>query len=430
MDSGHFLSFAGALATIAFSVFSSIGLYLLNAGEQALQSPWAEQTYQKVIDVSHTISTSSVTDQLNDFEKTIGNAINSASSSDTFQFPSLLSPSDAPDIETSSSSASDISKQKTSTNPAQTISAPPETTTTNKPVVKTTTQSEPVTQAVTQDISGLSEPFNAILASDEDAVVNILCTSQSGNLITVSTGSGVIVDPSGIILTNSHVAQDLLFTDPARTPIKDCTIRQGHLIASLYKASVLYIPLSWAQANPGLDENSAPTGNGSGDYALLAITKSATGGSLPSSFPFISPVTTYRDPQDESVLAIGYPAESVQGSLQAGVPEKYALTSIKNTFTLTESSADILQTAANPVAQRGSSGGAIVDKNGDLLGLIVSVENPSISDGSEALEAISVPYIFQNFSLAGISLATLSSNPKAAAANFASTGVTIRDLVQ
>jgi len=426
MDSGHIVSLIGAFATIAFSVFSSVGFYLLNIGEQALQTPWAQQTYQEIIDTSRTISTTSVTTQLNGLEKSIGNIVNEATSTNSFQF--LI-----PDL--SSSSVSDISKQITS--PAQSAlqSTPRQSPTaktqlTTKPVAKASTQPAPVTQPVTQDVSGLSAPFNSILASTEDAVVNILCTSQSGNLITVSTGSGVIVDPKGIILTNSHVAQDLLFTDPSKTPVKDCTIRQGHLIASLYKASVLYIPLSWAQANQGLDENAVPQGNGTGDYALLYITKDATGGSLPSSFPFISPITSYRNPQGESVLAIGYPAESIQGSLQAGVPEKYALTDIANTFTLSGSSADIFQTKANPVAQRGSSGGAIVDKSGSLLGLIVSVENPSISDGSEGLEAISVPYIFQNFASAGISLGALAANPAAVAANFAPTGATIRNLVQ
>lgn len=442
MDSSHILPLVTALLTISVSIFSSIGYYVFNLGQQALQSQWAETTYQNVISLSHNISTNSpLAPDIQNIGSELKNAIttgittlnNAATGTSYDQLP--LSPSDNGNPTSGASplvpdTNSGPNAQGTESN--TTSSTPPTTSpSSTKTAIPSTTSTQPsVTQPVTQSSGGLASPFNTILNDSEDAVVNILCTSQSGNLISVSTGSGVIIDPRGIILTNSHVAQDLLFTDPSQPPVKDCTVRQGHVFSSLYKVSVLYIPLSWAQANKGIDENQIPQGTGQGDYALLAITKSATGGLLPSSFPYISPVTSYRNPLGENVLAIGYPAESIQGSLQARVPEKSALTSIANIFTLDGSGADILQTSPNIVAQRGASGGALVDKNDGLIGLIVSVQNQSISSGVEALEAINTSYIFQNFTSAGVSLSALAADPTTAAQNFAPTGVTIRNLVQ
>jgi len=424
------------------SILPLIGHHVLDAGEVVANSTWAQQVYEKVADVSQNLSTdptvtNNIKDLRSDIEDTFG-----TSSTESFQAQLPLSPSDAPTVQPVQTSPS-LSTGQTNGN-AGSVSQPSSpsvatSTSSTHSSTQTSTQnqtqssppaSQPVSQSVTQDASGLAAPFNTILGSTEDAVVNILCTSQSGNLITVSTGSGVIVDPRGIILTNAHVAQDLLFTDPSNPPVKDCTVRQGHLISSLYKVSVLYIPLTWAQANKGLDEDQSPEGTGQGDYALLAITKSATGDPMPSSFPYISPVTAYRDPTGENVLAVAYPAESVQGNIEAGVPEKYAQTDIQMTFTLDGTGADVFQTGTNAVAQRGSSGGAVIDKNGDLLGLIVSVQNPSIASGAEALEAISVPYIFQNLNSAGVFLSAYAANPSSAVQNFAATGVTIRDLVQ
>ena len=57
------------------------------------------------------------------------------------------------------------------------------------------------------------------------ALVNILCETSSGSLHPVS-GSGVIIDPRGVILTNAHVAQYVLLASQPNVGLT-CMIRTG-----------------------------------------------------------------------------------------------------------------------------------------------------------------------------------------------------------
>ena len=49
--------------------------------------------------------------------------------------------------------------------------------------------------------------FSKINEVTRDAIVNIFCTTKSGGSFKPITGSGVVIDKRGIILTNAHVAQ-------------------------------------------------------------------------------------------------------------------------------------------------------------------------------------------------------------------------------
>lgn len=55
-------------------------------------------------------------------------------------------------------------------------------------------------------------PFDTLNAQVASAVVNIFCLPSGGSpLQHGATGSGVIIDHRGVILTNAHVAQHVLF---------------------------------------------------------------------------------------------------------------------------------------------------------------------------------------------------------------------------
>src|SRR5581483_7670669 len=68
------------------------------------------------------------------------------------------------------------------------------------------------------------ETVNATLRS---SLVNILCTTVGGGLFRPISGSGVIIDTRGVILTNAHVAQFFLLKDyPFKNNIQ-CVVRTG-----------------------------------------------------------------------------------------------------------------------------------------------------------------------------------------------------------
>lgn len=312
----------------------------------------------------------------------------------------------------------------------------------NKKVVASTPQPKAAPIAAAAPISPTNTTINTTsaspaltssvpvdpLAESQNAVVNIICTSVNNNLIKVTTGTGVIVKQQGLILTNSHVAQDFLFKDISKPPYIDCTIQQGRLIKSLYKADVLYMSYNWAQDNRGIFYNDAPKGTGAHDYALLGITKSALAKQdKPDVFPFIPIKSTYSDPTGSSVTAIGYPAETARDSIRTGVPLKTAATRIRGVYTLDGSTIDILETDPNPVAERGSSGGAIINTDHNLVGLIVAVKNDTTS--STVIEAISTPYIVRKLQGDNIDIDTIATTIPSSINSFASQINTFRALV-
>ena len=82
-----------------------------------------------------------------------------------------------------------------------------------------------------------------------DAVVNLVCQDGDGNILT--TGSGVIIDPKGVILTNAHVASDFLFTEewsPFTNPYT-CVVRTGDPAVYRYEVQTLYLTRERAKSD-------------------------------------------------------------------------------------------------------------------------------------------------------------------------------------
>jgi hypothetical protein len=231
--------------------------------------------------------------------------------------------------------------------------------------------------------------------SPANATVNIYCTTQVGNTITAVTGSGIIIDPKGVILTNAHVAEHILLTDFLNQPNKKCLIRKGSPAISLYTADLLYISPSWIKAHGDeINQTTQSQETGEGDYALLLIDGTVSGG-LPSSFPFIS-----SDVSDNSlanrtaVFAIGYPAGNLSGgevvnNLRIESDNIY----IADGYSFRASGVDLIRTTATPIAERGASGGGILNTNGNLIGLIATTIPDQNSSGAKDLQALTLSYI-------------------------------------
>src|SRR3989344_4147782 len=154
-----------------------------------------------------------------------------------------------------------------------------------------------------------SSSLDASASALRAALVNIICYAPAGSGLRSISGSGIIVDSKGIILTNAHIAQHFLLTDRAVS----CTIRAGSPATDKYKASLIYIPSSWVNANASILTQTNPSGTGEYDFALLAISKSITRDELPPSFPFI-PLATSPSKIGTPVVIASYGAQFLESS--------------------------------------------------------------------------------------------------------------------
>ncbi len=239
-------------------------------------------------------------------------------------------------------------------------------------------------------------------AAARKAIVNIICVSETGGYFQPITGSGVIISPKGIILTNAHIGQYFLLENYPVENFLDCQIRRGDIAAVDYGAKLIYISSAWVEKNAENIILQEPKGTGENDYALLAINKSAVQGKdLPPSFSFLEPDFNFKIiPDGLTALLISYPAGFLGGiSIQKDLGLVSTFAEIKKlyTFSQTEPALDIFSLGGNIAAQAGSSGGAIRDtKDGKLIG-IVTTSTEATSTAGRTLNAISLPSINRSF---------------------------------
>lgn len=254
-----------------------------------------------------------------------------------------------------------------------------------KPIVNEVIKSEP--EPIVRQ-----KPQNSV----EDAVVNILCTKKVGNALISTTGTGVLVSDNGTILTNAHVAIEVLKAEVLDD--RSCTIRTSIAGGSNFKTSLLYIPSLWIQNNKEFINGARVKSTGANDFALI---KAETKNSLPY-IPFAHGVIQKND----SVITVGYPA----GNLPSFSPftklfQVRDIVRVTGTYSFGETTADIISTSASATGYEGSSGGAVANENGELGALIVSVNGQSIN-------ALTIPYIQSLFKKeTNLDLETYIENP-------------------
>lgn len=229
------------------------------------------------------------------------------------------------------------------------------------------------------------------------AVVNIFCTSQVGATLSSITGSGIVIDPKGVILTNAHVGQYFLLKNYPTPGALNCIIRAGSPAYPAYTAELLYLPPSWISANAQKIDDENPTGNGEHDYALLRVTGSANANvPLPASLTYLMPSFVERDAGTD-VLIAGYAAGFLGGAQIA--KDLYASSSygkIREYYTYGGNTADLFSLGGSVVAQQGSSGGAVADLDGRLVGVVVT-STTAPDTASRDLRALALPYIARDF---------------------------------
>ncbi|MDP2655616.1 MAG: serine protease [bacterium] len=250
-----------------------------------------------------------------------------------------------------------------------------------------------------------SSSLDASASALRTALVNIICYAPAGSSLRSISGSGVVVDSKGIILTNAHIAQNFLLADRNVS----CTIRAGSPAIDKYKASLIYIPSAWINTNADILTETNPSGTGEYDFAFLAISKSTTRDELPSSFPSIRLATSPSNTGTPVVIA-SYGAQFLESSqIQSSLFPTIVFGSVKNVFTFASTSIDVLALGGSVAAQEGSSGGGVADGRGELVGTITTSTTKGATETRE-LDAITSSYIrAEYFRETGQTLDTLLS---------------------
>lgn len=274
---------------------------------------------------------------------------------------------------------------------------PPET------VVEETEEKKTIGETVKQVAKILAEPqpipISSITLNERvrGALVNILCVPKTGGPFNSITGSGVFIDPRGVILTNAHVAQYFLLEDYPAPDFLSCIIRTGSPAYPTYTAELLYLSPSWIRENAQKIKDEAPVGNGEHDYALLYVIDTIDRQKeIPLEFPYV-PLLYTEVQESADVLVAGYPAGFLGGIAIA--KELYAASSpamIGELYTYETSTVDIFSVGGSVVAQQGSSGGAVVDTVGNLVGLIVT-STVAADTSARDLHALASSYIARDF---------------------------------
>jgi hypothetical protein len=268
------------------------------------------------------------------------------------------------------------------------------------PVTPAITPTSPVTPTPAKPVVVESPaPSVDAKASDEGllkgAIVNIICLPGGG--LRGSSGSGVVVDPRGIVLTVAHVAQGFLLRDYPTKGAGTCYIRTGSPAKNAYTADLIFISPEWLQKNEATFLETNPSGTGEDDFAFLAI-KSITSTPLPSRFTYIplSPANTEIEVKDQ-VGTGSYAAEFLSNSqIRSSLYPTIKFAAVDDVYTFSRSTIDIFSVAAGSAAQEGSSGGAVINSDDRLIGLI-STRTARTDLSQRSLQAITMDHIRRSF---------------------------------
>jgi len=294
------------------------------------------------------------------------------------------------------------------------VQAPPVTNTQTTPTLPSTLD--------TPQVSADATTVENVNATARASLVNILCTTVAGGSFAPISGSGVIIDSRGIILTNAHVAQYLLLKDYPFPNNITCVVRMGSPAQPMYTANVIYLPKEWVDANASELTADKPMGTGESDFAFLRITGTVSANiPMPASFPAL-PITGNTPLKGAPVLLAAYPAGLLDGeTIQKNLYTSSAVSTVKEVYTFNNAqNVDLISLSGSVVSQTGSSGGALLGLGSQKLIGIITTESQGTTTSDRTLNAISTGYIDRALSLQGQGglVGLLSTDPVAKEVDF------------
>jgi len=205
--------------------------------------------------------------------------------------------------------------------------------------------------------SGTAFAFDPKAIYQETAKSVVLITASDQGAGSKSMGTGSIIRPDGLIITNTHV----IFSDEMNRPYNQITvyIKPEHLTGNISKDT--------AQRYVAVLVNYSSTL----DLAVLKIRQPSS----PVSFPFLQFANPEKVEIGEPVVAIGHPEQGGLWSLTTGT-----ISSQKDNFQNIRGK-NVFQTETS--INRGNSGGPLLDKDGLIVGI-----NSNISRKAEDGTAI------------------------------------------
>lgn len=272
------------------------------------------------------------------------------------------------------------------------------------------------TQIQTPSDTGTYISLDAASQKARAALVNITCSSGHPNVAKM-TGSGVIIDPKGTIVTNAHVAQYFLIE--AQSNNTDCFIRTGSPARPAYEAELIFISPQWLGRHALTFNQAFKAINGDYDYAFLGITGSKSEEPLPKSFPYI-PFARKETSVGEKIVAAGYAAEILtESQIDNFLSPTMTFGTVGTTSGFLSQHADIIELRATAAAQGGSSGGGIISAEGEILG-VITLGSTQRAIEKRTFTAISTDYIRRVYAQeSGKTFDTmLDTDPKTAVAAF------------
>jgi Trypsin-like peptidase domain len=199
----------------------------------------------------------------------------------------------------------------------------------------------------------------------EDALINIFCSQI--------TGSGVLIHRDGTVLTNAHVAQFPLLSES--NPNVVCLARFGNPASGSIGMKVSFISPEWIKEyGKHINTEGAPQ-TGSSDFALLKLNLSSLNKTQKDQ---LSPITVQKTlpNQGDSIYSLSYPADILgTRGVNSSLPQQKELLSVNRIYSVGVTPTDVIETTASTAGQRGSSGGAILNEQGQLIGTITTIVN-------------------------------------------------------
>jgi hypothetical protein len=213
----------------------------------------------------------------------------------------------------------------------------------------------------------------------------------------------------------------MLLKDFGMQNFVNCVARTGSPAYPTYALELVYISPTWVEKNKGILKEQNPLGTGENDYAFLRIT-GRVDGTPQDTFSFVPMDIRENISVGEPVLLASYPAGFLGGmSIIRDLNLTSAIANIATLYTFTSNTVDVISVPGTVVSQKGSSGGAVVDKRTHLIGLI-STSSDGKTTSERDLQAITSAYINRDMqNTLGITLAQfIYSNHADFAQSFAS----------